>query len=128
MDIHEAGLGPHGGRHHARQERGREFPRGPATSRHKALEGRMGVIGALEHASGGMGDIVEARTAQPVVLKQGGRFLAIATAVFEVGSRATHLGDESFEPLGNRFPRPGIAHRYAHTVAMAQSGSPLTSG
>src|SRR5712691_13035680 len=85
----------------------------------------MGLIGALEHASGGMGDIVEARTAQPVVLKQGGRFMEIATAVFEVGSRATHLGDESFEHLGNRFPRPGIAHRYAHTVDMAQSGSPL---
>ena len=38
---------------------------------------------------------------------------------------APHLGDESFAPLGNRFPRPGIAHRYAPTVAMAQSGSPL---
>src|SRR5712671_3248924 len=51
--------------------------------------------------------------------------MEIAPAVFEGGSRATHLGDESFEQLGNRVPRPGIAHRYAHTVDMAQSGSPL---
>jgi len=50
------------------------------------------------------GDSVEARTAQPVVLKQGGRFMEIAAAVFEGGSRATHLGDESFEQLGNRVP------------------------
>jgi hypothetical protein len=84
----------------------------------------MGLIGALEHASGGMGDIVQARTAQTFVLKQGGRFMEIAAAVFEVGSGATHLGDESFEQLGNRFPRPGIAHRHAHTVDMVQSGSP----
>jgi hypothetical protein len=30
-----------------------------------------------------MGDIVQARTAQTFVLKQGGRFMEIAAAVFE---------------------------------------------
>jgi hypothetical protein len=123
VDRHEAGLGAHGGRRHARQECVLELARGPATRRHQALEGRMGLGGALEHAGGGMGEIVKARAAQTVVLEQGGRFLESAAAVFEGGSGATHLGHEAFEPLGKRCSRPGISHRHAHTVDMAQSGS-----
>ncbi len=98
-----------------------ELARDPPTGRHKALEGWMVLVGALEHAGGGMGDIVKTRTAQAVVLQQGGRFMQIATPVFEIGSGATHLGDEPFEQLGNRFPRPGIGHSHAKTVDMAQS-------
>jgi hypothetical protein len=83
----------------------------------------MVLVGSLEHTGGGMGDIVKAWTAQPVVLQQGGRFMQIAATVFEIGSGATQLGDEPPQQLGNRFPRPGIGHGHAKTVDMAQSGS-----
>lgn len=79
------------------------------------------MIGSLEHTGSGMGDFVQTRTAQPVALQQGGRFMQIAAPVFERDSGATHLGDELFEQLGNRFPRPGIGHGHAKTVDIAQS-------
>ncbi len=46
--------------------------------------------------------------------------MEIAAPVFEVGGRATHLGDEALEQLGNRFARPGIRHRDAETVDPVQ--------
>ena len=80
------------------------------------------LIGSLEHAGGGMRDIVNARAAETVVLEQGGGFMQVTAMIFEIGSGATQLGDEVFEPLGNRLPCPGISHSHAQTVDMAQSG------
>src|SRR5262249_44226827 len=69
VHIHEPGLGPYGRGRQARQERVLELARNPPTGRYKALEGRMVLVGSLEHAGGGMGDIVQARTAQAVFLQ-----------------------------------------------------------
>ena len=54
VDIHKAGLGAHGGRRQARQEGLLELARDPPTGRQKAFEGRMMLVGSLEHAGGGM--------------------------------------------------------------------------
>jgi hypothetical protein len=40
----------------------------------------------------------------------------IAASVFEIGGRATHLGDEAVEQVGHRVARPGIRSRDAETV------------
>src|SRR5712691_5087240 len=40
--------------------------------------------------------------------------------VFEVGGRATHLGDEAVEQGGNRVARPGLRYRDADTVDPVQ--------
>ena len=69
VHIHEAGFGTHGGRHSTRQEGVLERARDPATGRYKALEGRMRVVGALEHSRCSMGDIVEARAVQALLLE-----------------------------------------------------------
>src|SRR4030095_1605973 len=120
--MHEAGLGAYGGRREARQEGWLECARDPATGRHKAFEGRMMLVGTLEHAGGGMGNIVKARAAQTVVLSHGDRFLEIAAAVLQRGGRAARGGDERAEQRGNAFPRPGIGHGHTATVHMMQRG------
>src|SRR3989442_746373 len=98
--MHEAGLGAYGGRRSARQEGLLEFARDPATGRHKAFEGRMMLVGTLEHAGGGMGNVVKAQAAQTVVLEHGDRFMEIAAAVFQRGGGAAHGGHVPPEQRG----------------------------
>ena len=80
------------------------------------------LVGTLEHAGGGMGNVVKARAAQTVVLEHGDRFMEIAAAVFQIGGGAAHGGDEPPEQRGNPFPRPGIGHSHTDTVHMMQRG------
>ena len=80
------------------------------------------VIIVLEHASGSVGDIVDAGAAQPSVLQQVGSFLQIAATIFKIGRWSAHLSDETIEDVGNRFARPGLGHRDRDAVDMTQRG------
>ena len=54
VDMHQAGLGAHGGRGQAGQQGVLELARDLTTSRQKALKGRVILVGSLAHAGGGM--------------------------------------------------------------------------
>src|SRR3989442_15480394 len=75
----------------------------------------MRLVGALEHSRYGVRDIVDAWAAQSLLIEGGHGFVEIAASVFEVGGRATHLGAEAVEQVGNRVARPGIRYRDAET-------------
>ena len=120
--MHKAGFGAHGGRRQTCQERLLELSRDAPAGRQKPLECRGMVIRVLEHASGSVGDIVDAGAAQPSFLQQVGGFLQIAATVFKIGRRAAHLRDETIEDVGNRFARPGLGHRDPDAVDVTQRG------
>ena len=120
MHIHKAGFGAHGGWHQTRQDGVLEVARDAPTGRHKGLEGRVMLVIALEHAGGGVGDIVDARAGESLFIEQGDGFMQLAASVFEVGRRAAHPGDQTPEYRGNRVTRPGIRHRYPHAAGGLQ--------
>src|SRR6266849_573165 len=114
-------LGPDFGRRQTRENRVREFVRDLTTGRQKSGQCGMRLVGALEHSRYGVRDIVDAWAAQSLLIEGGHGFVEIAASVFEVGGRATHLGDEAVEQVGNRVARPGLRYRDAETVEPVQS-------
>jgi hypothetical protein len=95
-----------------------ELARDAATGRQKALEGRVVLLGALEHASHSVRDVIDARAGQALLTQQGDGFMPVAATVFEVRRRTAHLGNETLEQRGNRGARPGMSHRYREAVRM----------
>jgi hypothetical protein len=64
VHIHKAGLGAHGGRCSTRQQGLLELARDAPAGRHKALEGGVVLVIALEHAGGRVREIVDAGAVQ----------------------------------------------------------------
>src|SRR2546427_13111822 len=118
--MHKPRLGPDFGRRPTCENRVLECARDLTTGRQTSGQGGMRLVGALEHARYGVRAIVEAWAAQSLLMKGGHGFGEIAAAVFEVGGRATHLGDEAVEQVGNRVARPGLRYRDAATVDPVQ--------
>jgi hypothetical protein len=63
-----------------------------------------------------MGDVVEARAVQALLLQSGNGFMEFTAPVFEGGGGAAHLSDEALEDLGHRFARPGVCHTDPQTM------------
>src|SRR2546428_14138978 len=108
--MHKPRLGPDFGRRQTRENRVLEFARDLTTGRQTSGQGGMRLVGALEHARYGVRAIVEAWAAQSLLMKGGHGFGVIAAAVFEAGGRATPLGDQAVEPVGNPGARTGIPY------------------
>src|SRR5207247_6483899 len=62
-----------------------------------------------------------ARAGQAFLPQQGNGLVEFAACVFEIGSRAAHLGDEALEHVCDGVACPGIRHRDPNTVDMRQS-------
>jgi hypothetical protein len=69
VHMHKAGFGAHGGRRQTCQERLLELSRDAPAGRQKPLECRVMLLIVLEHASGSVGDIVDAGAAQASFLQ-----------------------------------------------------------
>lgn len=118
--MHTPRRGPDFGRRHTREHRVRECARDLTTGREKSGPGGMRLGGAREHARYGVRDIVDAGAAQALLIEGGHGCVERAASVFAGGGRATHLGDEAVEPVGNRVARPGLRYRDAETVDPVQ--------
>ena len=85
------------------------------------------LVGAFEHAGGGMGDIVQARAVQSVVREQGDGFMQLTAIVFEIGGGTPHLGDQPLEQLGNRSPVHASATATPIQWTWRRAGAPDSS-
>ena len=102
----------------------REGARDATTGRHKGLEGWVRVVIALEHAGGGVGDVVDARAGESLFLEQGDGFLPRAASVCEGGRRAAPPGDQTPASRGHRVARPGVRHRDPQAAGVLQRRGP----
>src|SRR5712691_1198146 len=119
--MHTPRLGPDFGRRQTCANRVREWARDLTPGRQKSGQGGMRLVGALAQARYGVRELVDAWAAQSWLIEGGHGFVESAASVFEVGGRATHLGDEAVEQGGNRVARPGLRYRDADTVDPVQS-------
>jgi hypothetical protein len=118
----KAGCGASGGRRHTRQEGGLAWARDAPAGRHKPLTGRVRVVIVLAHASGSVGEIVDAGAAQPSCLHHVGGLVPSAATVCEVGSRSAQVSEATIAPVGNRCARPGRCHRDPEAADVTQRG------
>src|SRR5712691_2737681 len=117
---HTPRRGPDFGRRQTCANRVREWARDLPPGRQKSGQGGMRLVGALAQARYGVRELVDAWAAQSWLIQGGHGFVESAAAVFAVGGRATHLGDEAVEQGGNRVARPGLRYRDAETVDPVQ--------
>ena len=123
MHMHKAGFGAHGGRRQTRQDRVLALPRDAPAGRQAALAGRMMLVIVLEHASGSVGEVVDAGAAQPACREQVDGFVQLATTVFAVGRRSAHVSEKTIERhVSNIFNKLDVSSRSAATAYAYEHG------
>ena len=83
----------------------------------------MILIAPFEHGGDGVGEVVETRTVETVLVEFSDGFSPLSPAIFEIGRGSAHHRDEALEHLGNRLAGPTRGHRDADTAGTRKRGA-----